>query len=42
MLDKANKVIIIQEKLIQDLNAQIIELKSMVNEGETQIEALKN
>jgi hypothetical protein len=37
LFDEANKVIIIREKLIGDLNAQIIEIRSKVQEGETQV-----
>jgi hypothetical protein len=41
LLDEANKIIIIREKLIGDLNVQIVEFGSKIEECETQAKELK-
>jgi hypothetical protein len=41
MLDETNRVLLIKEKLIEDLNAKIIEIGSKIKEGEILIKELK-
>jgi hypothetical protein len=42
MLDDTNKILLIKERIIEKLNATIIELESKVKEGETKIMKLKS
>jgi uncharacterized coiled-coil DUF342 family protein len=42
LFDEANETVIIREKLIGDLNVQIVKLRSKIKEGETQVKELKN
>jgi hypothetical protein len=42
MLDETNRVILIKEKLIEDLNATIVKLGSEIKESEILIKELKD
>jgi hypothetical protein len=42
MIDEANKTLLIHDRIIDELNAKIIELRSKVKEGENVIKELKS
>jgi uncharacterized coiled-coil protein SlyX len=42
MINEINRVILIKEKLIEESNAQVIELRSKIKKSETLIKELKN